>query len=112
MTPDSKTIDVGSRKQLFIDTAFIARSEGIALAMNPPRKAEWVLVPETPIESMNINSARIVRMPDEWWMYYTAIPLGNFDYDPAKKDGSGYMICLATSEDGLTWKRKNVNLFT
>ncbi|MBI2438806.1 MAG: hypothetical protein HYV36_08365 [Lentisphaerae bacterium] len=112
MTPENKAIDVGARKQLFIDAALIARQEGIALAMNPPRKADMVLLPETPIESQCVSQSRIVRMPDEWWMYYTAIPLGNFDYDPAKKDGSGYMICLATSADGLTWKRKNVNLFT
>lgn len=112
MPSDDQAIEISSRKQLFIDTAWIARQEGIALTLNPPRKAEMVLLPETPIESQCISCSRIVRMGEAWWMYYTAIPLGSFDYDPAKKDGSGYMICLATSEDGLIWKRKNVNLYT
>lgn len=34
----SRVIDVGSRKQLFIDDRFIASSEGVRLTMNPPVK--------------------------------------------------------------------------
>ncbi|MEA3401837.1 MAG: hypothetical protein U9R79_11410 [Armatimonadota bacterium] len=35
-------IDVGSRKQLFIDDLFIAESSGVTLTMNPPVKRERV----------------------------------------------------------------------
>ncbi|HPD32597.1 MAG TPA: hypothetical protein PLL20_21610, partial [Phycisphaerae bacterium] len=34
----SRAIDVGSRKQLFVDDRFIASSRGVRLTMNPPAK--------------------------------------------------------------------------
>lgn len=106
-------ISVGSRKQLFIDNKFIEHQQNITLRINPPRKAEPVLVPATDIESHRVGCCcQIFRVGDEWQMIYTAIPKGPFDYDPSKKDGSGYMNCLAASRDGLHWERKNVNLFT
>ena len=37
-------IDVGSRKQLFIDHKFIESTEGVALTMNPPVRTGQVLI--------------------------------------------------------------------
>ena len=105
-------IDIGSSKQLFMDHRFMERQEGVTLCMNPPIKAEPVLLPETDIESHKVGGyCQIIRMQDEWWMYYNAMPMGKFEYDSSLKDGSGYMVCLATSKDGLAWKRKAVDLY-
>ena len=46
-----EAIDVGSRKQLFIDERFIAENDGITLAVNPPRKEEAVSRSEMPWEN-------------------------------------------------------------
>jgi len=80
--------------------------------MNSPVKEEPVLVAETAVESHKIGGyCQIVKMKDEWWMYYNAMPLGDFNYDASRADGTGYMVCLATSKDGLEWQRKNVSLY-
>lgn len=104
-------IAVGSQKQLFIDHKFIELEQGITLCANPALKAEAVLRPETAVESHNIGSCQVIAMGKEWWMYYSAVPLGNMQYDPSRKDGAGYMVCLAVSPDGRNWRRRNVNLY-
>jgi len=45
----AEPIDVGSRKQLFIDNRFIDSSAGITLTMNPPHKTgERTIVADRP----------------------------------------------------------------
>ena len=66
----------------------------------------------SPVESHKTGGyCQILKMEDEWWMYYNAIPRGEFNYDSSRKDGSGYMVCLATSKDGLKWQRKDIDLY-
>src|SRR5262245_56162402 len=49
--PATPAIDVGSRKQLFIDHKFIESAEGLSLVTNPPwRTGEVVLEPDAPWE--------------------------------------------------------------
>ena len=43
-------IDVGSRRQLFFDHRFIARSENVEITMNPPVKRGVVLEYDRPWE--------------------------------------------------------------
>ena len=44
----NRPLDVGNRKQLFIDDRFIDLSENVELTMNPPHMGEEpVLVPPT-----------------------------------------------------------------
>ena len=48
----SRILDIGSRRQLFIDERFIERSQGIRLRMNPPvQHPDPVLVPDRPWEA-------------------------------------------------------------
>ena len=60
----AEPISVGSRKQLFIDQKFIESSQGIRLTMNPPVKAERVLLPEMPWESKSIGGYHTVMEYD------------------------------------------------
>ena len=40
---EKSVLDVGDRKQLFIDGRFFAQQQGITLTVNPPVKAEMVM---------------------------------------------------------------------
>ena len=97
-------IEIGSNKQLFIDYRFIESFYGVKLSMNAPVKAEPVLVAETPIEGHRIGVfSTVIEADGRYLMYYDAIP-------NSAGDDNGVMICLAVSNDGITWRRENVGL--
>jgi hypothetical protein len=88
-------IDVGGRKQLFIDDRFIARSSGIRLTLHPPRKAGAVMLPEAPWERDYIGSyLSVMEHEGALKMWYMC---GSGKGDPH--------LCYATSSDGLRWER-------
>ena len=97
-------IDVGDRKQLFIDEVWFAAGRGMSLCVNPPVKAERVLVPKTPWETKGIHAYSTVIEDDGLYrMWYDAIAAGDKPHSRC--------LCYATSEDGIFWERQNVNLF-
>lgn len=112
-----RAIDVGLRKQLFIDQKFIEKQRGITLRMNPPVKAEPVLVVEAPWEQLGLGYPNVVEKDGEYWMYYNtcfkfAKSLGQaMNVIANVEDKTVGVTCLAVSKDGLAWQRKNVGHF-
>ncbi len=97
----NSAIDVGDRKQLFIDDLFTASSEGIRLTVNAPRKTgEILLQGDNPWEPM-INCWSTVMQDDDG-----LLKLWYEGYD-ANIDRSRDMIryCYAVSKDGLHWQK-------
>lgn len=109
------SIDVGSRKQLFIDEAFFARAEGVKLTQNQPRKTdERTLVADRPWESSVGGCDTIVRMGNEYWYYYDCfyrLPEGKIVlfYGEPWREPVRFM-CLAVSTDGIHWEKPNLGL--
>jgi len=110
-------MDVGSRKQLFIDNKFIEKQEGIILCMNPPVKAGTALVPETPWEKGGIACTSIISKDSESWMCYHSSfkvekSLGQFmNVNANVEDKTATVMCLAVSKDGVAWQRKHAGRF-
>ncbi len=103
----AEAIDVGDRKQLFIDHRFIETSRGIELTVNPPVKKEIVLRPdETEADGMFWISA-VVEVDGEYLMYYGTRRSGR----SSEKDPRPTILRLARSKDGLHWERARVGLF-
>lgn len=98
-------IDVGDRKQLFLDERWFASQHGMRLTVNPPVKHERGLLPEMPWESHWVGPySTVMEDGGRYRLWYDAmadIP-GNHDRG----------LCYAESDDGVTWRRKNVNLFS
>ncbi len=91
-------IDVGGRKQLFIDGRFIARSRGITLTLHPPRKAGAVMLPEAPWERDYIGAyLSVIEHDGALKMWYMS---GAGKGDPH--------LCYATSSDGVRWERPDL----
>src|ERR1051325_4571795 len=95
LLPPAGAVDVGSRKQLFIDRRFIARAHGIDLVSHPPRKAGPVLLQEKPWERDHIGSyLSVIEHEGICKMWYMSF---------AGKAGPN--LCYATSTDGIRWER-------
>ena len=100
-------IDIGTRKQLFIDDRFIAASRGIELRMNlPVQHPEPVLVADKPWEALGIGAYNTVfREKDgRWRMWYDAMMLTGLPSQGARRLG------YAESEDGIHWRKPELGL--
>ena len=99
-------VDVGNRKQLFIDDRFFSQQYGIKLVVNPPAKAEMVLLPEKPWEKAVLGYySTIIEDEGIYKLWYDAFVGGDVSKNFPRS------LCYATSKDGIHWQRENVNLF-
>ena len=106
---NSGAVNVGSRKQLFLDNRYFNRSSGIALRMNPPyQPAEPVLSADKPWEEQGIGGYNTVMREGEscFRLWYAAQMLSGLP-----QEGAG-RLCYAESEDGITWHKPELGLVT
>ncbi|MBM3854144.1 MAG: hypothetical protein FJ399_13475, partial [Verrucomicrobia bacterium] len=100
------TIEIGSRKQLFVDHKFIESDEGVTLVMNPPvRTGELLIVPDAPWEkNLELLSYHSVVKEDDgririWYGVCTS------------KDRREFLgLAYAESPDGLRFTKPVLNL--
>ena len=108
---NARPTEIGSDKQLFIDQRFIESSYGVKLCMNPPVKADPVLVAETPVEGHRIGVfSTVIEADGRYLMYYDATLTFAKVAGPDGAITYGQVICLAVSDDGISWQRENVGL--
>ena len=94
-------LDIGDRKQLFIDERFFAEREGIVLQMGTPvQHLEPVLRPDRAWEEWGIGAYNTVwREADgPWRMWYDATMKTGLPMEGARRLG------YAESADGLHWE--------
>jgi len=106
-------IDVGSRKQLFVDESFFATSKNVALKILPPRKTgETILRPEHPWENAALSWFNVIQDPGridnkaKYRMWYAAYDVDGW---PTADDTS---FCYAESRDGIHWTKPELGLFS
>ena len=107
--PAPRPIDVGDRKQLFIDNRFFHRSSGIELRMNPPQQpSEPVLRADRPWEVLGIGGYNtVIREGDSHFrLWYAAQMLSG-----GPQEGAG-RLCYAESDDGIAWRKPELDLVT
>ena len=100
-------LDIGDRKQLFIDERFFAECEGIALQMGTPvQHLEPVLLPDRAWEEWGIGAYNTVwREADgRWRMWYDATMKTGLPMEGARRLG------YAESADGLHWEKPALGL--
>ncbi len=91
-------LDIGNRRQLFIDKRFIAESRGIALNVNPPLRRIPVITPQRPWEAGYVGGyLSVLEHEGVFKMWYYGVP----------KKGSP-RLCFAQSADGVGWERPNL----
>jgi hypothetical protein len=104
MPETNSPIAVSSEKQLFIDNRFIAREEGITLAMNPPRQTyEPLLVVDRPWEGRIGEYNTVLKEGDLFRMWYHVFP-------PDRASGITEGVAYAESDDGIHWTKPDLGL--
>ncbi|SVE07021.1 uncharacterized protein METZ01_LOCUS459875, partial [marine metagenome] len=121
----TRLLDVGTKKQLFIDDLVIDETRGVTRNLNQPDKyaGNPVMIPLYPWEGRLQLYGTVWRDEDgSWRMWYqgmggmgvahmgldlkgTPFEFLNFDLKNLL-----YNICYATSNDGIHWERPNIGL--
>ena len=97
-------LDIGNRKQLFIDHRFIDRCENVELTVNPPVKLPGpVLVSEHPWEAFSIGWSCVLEDDGLFKLWYSACGADQWA-------GGPWYLCYATSRDGIAWDKPELGL--
>ncbi len=106
-----KTLEIGNRRELFIDDYLIHRLVGgAAKRLHSPVRREAALVTDKPWEGCCCSFPTVTRGGRGYRLYYKGwqINLEDFDGTTTTRPPT---ICLAESTDGIHWERLNVNSF-
>ena len=101
-------IDVGSRRELFVDDALIERLDGARQVLHPPVPREIVLVHDAPWEGSGSGYHSVFQDGDTYRMYYKAWQL-SVD-ESGLKQPHKLFTCYAESRDGIVWTKPNLGL--
>ncbi len=100
-----KPVDLGSRRELFVDRHLIEKLDGVSLRLEQPRDEGIAVKFDKPWEGAFAGYCTILRDGGEFRAYYRGNPA-------AGKDGSaGEVTCVAFSKDGVAWTKPELGLF-
>ena len=95
-------LDIGSRRELFVDRHLIERLDNTRLKLHEPRDEGEVLRYDRPWEGPFCGYATVIRDGDAFRLYYRGKMSG--------RDGDGEVTCCAESKDGLHWNKPKLGL--
>jgi hypothetical protein len=106
LADDSGVVQLGSRRELFVDRYLIDSLDGARLILHRPRReGPAVRFSERPWEGRYSGYCTVIRDGDNWRLYYRGRPEHG-------KDGEvGEVTCVSESKDGIAWTRPNLGLF-
>lgn len=100
----SEVIDIGSRRELFVDRYLIDSMHGVRLRLQTPQYAGVALTCDQPWEGAYSQYFTIIRDGDIYRMYYRGLPV--------LADNSNLeSTCYAESRDGIHWAKPNIGLY-
>ncbi|MBW3599321.1 MAG: hypothetical protein KY475_18890, partial [Planctomycetes bacterium] len=100
----AEPVDVGDRKQLFIDKRLVESSEGVRLVMGAPvKRGEPVMRADKPWEKGGLNHFEVLRVDGEFRMWYEAWPV-----HARLWQDTGLKVHYARSADGLVWEKPDI----
>ena len=107
-TPPRKSksaIDLGTRRELFVDAYLIDGQQGTELRIGKPHREGIAIQFDKPWEGVFAGYPTVIKDGDLYRLYYRGLPV-------AGKDGSATEVtCYAESEDGVRWRKPNLGLF-
>lgn len=98
-------LDIGSRRELFVDRALIDRLEGARQVLHSPRDEGIAFRFDRPWEGAFCGYTTIIRDGDRYRAYYRGLPEAGKDGSPAE------VTCVAESPDGVRWSKPSLGLF-
>jgi hypothetical protein len=101
---ETSPVDVGSRRELFVDRHVIERLEGAQLLLHHPQPANMVLKFDRPWEGPFCGYVTVIKDGAKYRMYYRGLP-------DLKDDSDAECTCYAESADGARGTRPNLGLY-
>lgn len=102
--PGGDAIDIGTRRELFVDHFLIDQLQNASLRLATPVDAGTALRFDRPWEGRFSNYATVIHEGGRYLLYYRGVP-------NAGKDGrSEEVTCYAESADGRTFQRPKDNV--
>jgi hypothetical protein len=102
---DARPLDIGSRRELFVDRFLIDSMSGTQLRLHAPREAEVAIRHDKPWEGRYSGYTTVIKDGSTYRMYYRGL-------SEAGRDGSeAETTCYAESADGVTWTKPDLGLF-
>jgi hypothetical protein len=99
-------IDVGNRRQLFLDDLWFDPHSGVELVMQTPRLEEVVIVRDRPWEGLGLDTPCLLKDGGRYRLWYRA------DEGSRAKDHEDVSwICYAESNDCIHWDKPNLGLY-
>ncbi|MCA9173084.1 MAG: hypothetical protein KDB14_01155 [Planctomycetales bacterium] len=100
-------VDVGNRRELFVDDYLIANITGdVRQQLMRPEPAEVVLVTDEPWEGNTSGYYSLFQDGETYRMIYRG-----WQHDPQKKAEHKEVTCYAESKDGIHWTKPRLGLF-
>jgi hypothetical protein len=100
----AKPIDIGSRRELFVDHHLIDRMNGARLILHPPQPREVVFRFDQPWEGIYSGYETIIQDDGTFRFYYRGMPEAKHDLDTE-------VTCVAQSRDGIRWTRPKLGIY-
>ena len=99
-------LEIGCRRELFVDHYLVDRLDGIHFARGCPHDEGVVFQFDRPWEGRYSGYATVMRTPDGGYrLYYSGCPRYRSDTDLERQ------ACVLFSSDGLHWERPRLGLF-
>ncbi len=99
---DTPVLDIGSRRQLFVDDFLIAQKTNVRLALHQPVRREVVLTNEHPWEKHGVSYMVTFRDGGLFRAWYRC--------DGKALDDRRSMTAYAESKDGVHWKKPELGI--
>jgi hypothetical protein len=103
--PPSAPIDLGSRRELFVDRFLIDRLAGAELRLQQPVDKGPVLRLDQPWEGAFSGYFTVLKDVSAYRLYYRCVPSSGADGRPAEA------TCYAESPDGIQWTKPRLGLY-
>ena len=87
-------IDIGSRRELFVDRLLVERLDGTRFHLHHPRPAELAVTLDQPWEKRFYNGISVIKDGSRFLLYYSA----------------NNRLAVAVSEDGVEWSKPALGL--
>ena len=103
-------LDIGSRRELFVDEFLIDTIEGAALRLQEPRPGGVAIAYDRPWESSIAFYTTVLKDGDVYRMYYRA---ANLAFNPTSHPDDHLFptaTCYAESADGISWTKPDLGL--
>ena len=108
ITQAAEPIEIGSRRELFVDGHLIGKLTGAQRQLHHPVAREIAIVHDAPWEGAGSGYHSIIRDGDLYRMYHRGSALGVTD---GRLKTGKQVYCYAESRDGIHWTKPDLGLF-